>query len=97
MPKQDRLTWFIETLQKTLGWQIDVEKRSKDRTDYEVVITFHLKYTGRVWREIVANPDYRDVVLAAVRHQLYQLWDKEAQDLAAEAHAKRRKHTPDKV
>lgn len=89
MSKDSRRTdWFVQLLQKALGWQVAVEKRSLDRTDYEVVITFRLKYTGRVWREIVFNPDYRKVVLAAVKNQLYKLWDEETEKLKADAHSK---------
>lgn len=75
-----RIQWlqtFVDLLQNALGWQVDVEKASKDEREYEVTLHIKLKYQGRVWPDIVRNSSYQRVVFEAIKNRLYELWEQE--------------------
>lgn len=77
MTTMERYEWLIQTLQKMLGWQIDIEKSAWDRRSYEVFLAVKLRFAGQVWPDILRSQEYRQTVFKLVEHKLERLWDEE--------------------
>lgn len=73
----ERLEDFIKLLQKGMGWQIDIEKIPFDNREYDVSLSFSIRFSGRGWHSILRDKDYRETVLEMVKHKLHQVWDAE--------------------